>query len=325
MKIAMTGHIYPLPPTGYAGVERVVSWWIEELRARGYRVTLVANTDSTLPVDRLIPKREGAADAFVDGILQAAECDVVHDNNDCHAPDPRRWQKPYLYTVHAMVWNGNPNPVFISHNQARHFEYAEKTGQPPVVNTNGLKTELYPFRREKEDFLLWCGAIREPKNPEMSIQLAKETGWRLKIIGPIQDGRFEYLRSQYPPGGKIEYLGELDAGRLDLFRRAAIFLYTCSPTWVEGFNLTNIEALLSGTPVFGLKTSVNHIIVEQIDDGVSGFIFEDYETFRQALAEQWHRQLDPADCRSKGESHDVRFTVERYESLYARVIAGERW
>ena len=95
----MTGHVYALPPSGYAGVERVASWWIEELRARGHKVTLVANTESTLVVDRLIPKRNGREDAFVEGILQADDCDVVHDNNDAHRPDPRRWTGPYIYTI----------------------------------------------------------------------------------------------------------------------------------------------------------------------------------------------------------------------------------
>ncbi len=325
MKIAMTGHVYPLPPSGYAGVERVASWWIEALRARGHKVVLVANADSKLPVDRLIPKRSGVADAFVDGILQAGGCDIVHDNNDCHHPDPRRWNRPYVYTVHAMVWNGNPNPVFISQNQARHFRYREQSGRDPVVNHNGLPVAQYPYREDKEDYLLWCGAIREPKNPEMAIALAVETGWRLKIIGPIQDARFAYLWTYKPGAGPIEYLGELGAERLDVFQRAAIFLYTCSDSWVEGFNLTTIEALLSGTPVFGWRTERNRIIEEQIDEGSSGFIFDDYATFRQALADEWHRQIHPRDCRAKGETHSVTRTVDRYLEIYQRAIAGEKW
>ena len=326
MKICMGGHVYPLPPNGYAGVERVATWWTEELTRRQHRVTLVANADSQLTVDRLIPKRAGVPDAFVDGFVEAMRsCDVAHDNNDCHTPDPRRWAKPYIYTVHAMVWNGNPNPVFISHNQARHFHYTERTGSPPVVNPNGLPPGLYPYREEKEDFLLWCGAIREPKNPAVAVWLAQQTGWRLKIVGPIQDGRYQYLRQLTPGAGPIEYLGELGAERLDLFRRAAAFLYTCSDTWVEGFNLTNIEALLSGTPVFGWRTPKNRIIEEQIEEGVSGFIFDDVETLRRALTEQWQRRIDPKDCRAKGETHSVTRTVDRYLSIYQRAIAGERW
>ena len=36
MKIAITGHIYPVPPFGYGG-ERATAWWIEELRKEGIR------------------------------------------------------------------------------------------------------------------------------------------------------------------------------------------------------------------------------------------------------------------------------------------------
>lgn len=327
MHIGMGGHVYPFPPTGYAGVERVASWWTEALLRRGHQVTLVANADSRLPVTRLLPKLEGAPDAFVEGFVAARQggADVIHDNNDCHAPDARRWDGPYLYTVHAMVWPDNPNPVFISFNQARHFQYTSRTGRPPVVNPNGLPSADYPYRESKEDFLLWCGAIREPKNPEMAIALAVETGWRLKIVGPIQDARYAYLRQYAPGAGPIEYLGELGPERLELYRRAAVFLYTCSDTWVEGFNLTNIEALLSGTPVFGWKTARNRIIEEQIDEGINGFSFETYAEFRVALAEQWHRRLHPRDCRAKGETHSVERTVDRYLALYTRTIQGERW
>lgn len=324
MKVCMTGHVYPLPPTKYAGVERVASWWINELRARGHEVELVANSDSRIAVDWLHPKRVGDRDDFVMGIREARKrgCQVVHDNNDCHTPDPDRFDGPYIYTVHACVWNDNPCPVFLSNNQARWFKYTERTGREPVVNHNGLPADEYPYEANKEDFILWCASIRACKAPEMAVQLAKDTGVNLKIIGPMQDGNYGYLRGLK---GNIQYLGEMGPERLKYFRSASAFLYTCGPEWMEGFNLTNIEALLSGTPVIGLKTPNNSIVDEQIDDGVNGFICESYDDLKRTIGERLWSRLNPSDCRKKGEFHDVRNTVTRYEKIYERVIAGERW
>jgi glycosyltransferase involved in cell wall biosynthesis len=52
MKIAQVAPLYEsVPPAGYGGTERVVSWLTEELVRMGHEVTLFANgqTDSGLP------------------------------------------------------------------------------------------------------------------------------------------------------------------------------------------------------------------------------------------------------------------------------------
>ena len=321
MHIAMGGHGQAWPPKGYAGVERVGSWWVRELRARGHTVTLVADGRSTLEVDNLIPSNE---QTYHEGFQKARDlgAEVVHDNNDAQEPNPGRWTGgPYVFTVHACVWRGNPQPIFLSRNQARWHGYQ---GEPVVVH-NGLPAEEYPFCGEKEDFLLWCASIRDCKAPEMAVQLARETGLRLKIIGPIQDGQYNWLREHRSPDGQIHYLGEMDVERLDYYRRAAAFVYTCSDSWMEGFNLTNIEALLSGTPVVGLWTDNNRIVEEQLVHGRSGFICKGYEQMRRVLADRAYEECSPAEVRACGEGFDVRTAVDGYLAAYQRAIDGERW
>lgn len=319
MNICMVGHVYPIPPTGYAGVERAVWWWIRELRDMGHKVYLISERGEGLEVDGICAKT-GNDDAFVDGIMRFSEiCKVVHDNNDCHNPDPRRWGGPYIYTAHACVWPKNPNPIFLSFNQARYFGVDE----PRWVIHNGIPVDEYPFYPDKEDYLVWCASIRACKAPEMAVQLAIQTRLKLKIIGPIQEDGFEWIRCLDP--GQIEYLGEMGEERLEVIGKAAAFLYTFSDSWMEGYNLVNLEAMALGTPVIGLHRSNNTIVDEQFDDGVAGFHCESYEDMQAVLNSGVYTDIDPAACRETAEGHGIRFTVERYVEAYEDAVGGNIW
>jgi glycosyltransferase involved in cell wall biosynthesis len=326
MNICMTGHVYPLPPTKYAGVERVTSWWINELKRRGHQVTLVGHKDSTIPIDRLIVDAggTGAPDAFVDGISAARQlgCEVTHDNNDCHHPNPHRWDGPYIYTVHACVWNGNPNPVFLSYHQAKWHKYP---GFPTVVH-NGFPLNEYPMGKTKEPFALWLASLRTCKAPELAIEACVQAGVPLKIVGPIQDSRYAEYPRLYPKGGKVEYLGEMGAERLDLFRRASCFIYTCDDHWMEGFNLTNVEAMLSGTPVIALRTANNRIADEQIVHGASGAICDSVKDMvpwiKQAVSVG---RFHPEVVRACGARFSIANAVDRYLEAYESAIRGKKW
>jgi len=299
----------------------VMTWWIEELRARGHHVTLISNGDDSISVDRLIKKDfSNLVDSFARPLSLVDDIDVVHDNNDSHNPSPERWRRPYIYTVHAMVHTGNPNPVFLSFNQARFFGKTD-----PVVVHNGFRISEYEVCSKKDDFFLWCGAIRSCKNPVTVIDACRETRQKLKIIGPIQSHDLIWIGSLK---GDVEYLGEMGIQRLDYFKLAKGFIYTFSKGWVEGFNLTNVEALLSGTAVLAMWDETNSIVKEQgIEHGKTGLLVhrDDKEGLYSALR-NWDRiDFSSRRCRISGEQFDVKHTVDKYEQLYIRAIEGERW
>jgi len=324
----MGGHIYPLPPRGYGGVERVAAWWCDELTRRGHYVHIFGHPDSSCAHDRLTP---AYAQQHVDGFGPAYaqlgdDLDLIHDNSDSH-PSPMRWcrpggvQRPFVHTVHACVWHrGSPCPVFLSQNQARWFG-----AENPVIAHNGFPTDAFTVETNKEDFFLWCGSLRTCKAPEMAIQLCEETGERLKIIGPIQDGRYHHFPQSYPRGGQIEYLGEMGAQRMEYFRKAKGFLYTCSQDWMEGMCLVLCEAMLSGTPVIGLVTPNNTIVEEVVQNGLGGYACKDYETMRGAITNGLYRLCSPQECRENGERFSIERTVDRYLQIYQDALGGKVW
>lgn len=332
MIIGMGAHGQPLPPKGYAGVERVVTWWIAELRRRGHEVVLIHHDSSSVEVDGLVGLMGNDRDRYYKSFAYARDkfgVNVIHDNNDHHPPRPERWggdaRAPYIFTVHACVWEGNPCPVFLSHHQARWFRYRERAGRAPTVVHNGLPSDAYRFSSDKEDFVFWCASIRACKAPELAVEVCREAGVRLVMAGPIQDGAYGWLNKYRTERDGLLYLGPLGDERLDWFARAGAFLYTCSEDWMEGYNLTNIEALLSGTPVIALETANNQVAREQIVHGESGFICPDGEAMRAVLADGAWRRLSPGACLAYGKLHSVERAVDGYLDAYERAVKGEVW
>ncbi len=329
MHIGMGAHGQPLPPKGYAGVERVVSWWIGDLRRRGHEVTLIHDARSTIEVDHLIGLKGNDDDRYHRSFQKARDefgVEVIHDNNDHHPAKPGRWEGgPYVYTVHACVWEGNPCPIFLSHHQARWYRYRARTGRAPTVVHNGLPSTAYPFSADKEDFVFWCASVRACKAPELAVQVCQEAGVPLVIAGPIQEGEYGWLNAYRQWKDGVLYLGPLGDERLDWFRRAGAFLYTCSPDWMEGYNLTNIEALLSGTPVVALETPNNQVAREQIMHGECGFICETPADMLNVLKDGAHKSIPPEACRAYGELHTVERAVDGYLAAYERAVKGEVW
>jgi hypothetical protein len=76
-----------------------------------------------------------------------------------------------------------------------------------------------------------------------------------------------------------------------------------------------IESMAAGTPVIALRRgSVPEVVV----DGVTGFICDDVEDMRRAVAHVG--EIDPDDCRA----HARRFSDDTmragYENVYERVV-----
>jgi glycosyltransferase involved in cell wall biosynthesis len=100
--------------------------------------------------------------------------------------------------------------------------------------------------------LIFVGRICPEKGTHIAIQLAKEMGVPLTIIGPISD--FDYFRTRVGPyvdSQTVSYLGEVDQGTLDShFRRALALVFTSQ--YEDPYPTVILEALRFGTPIIGL-------------------------------------------------------------------------
>jgi glycosyltransferase involved in cell wall biosynthesis len=184
---------------------------------------------------------------------------------------------------------------------------------------NPIDCSEWPFRAEKEDFLLWIGRMSPDKGPQRAIAAAREAGAPVVLAGPVQPGQEAFYAQEVEPHLGIdgaEYVGEADAERKrDLYQRARALLMPIR--WAEPFGLVMVEALACGTPVIAFPEGSAPEIVEH---GVTGFVVEDEHAMARAVARLG--EIDPEACRESCERRfGVPAVVRGYEDVY-RTAAG---
>ncbi len=209
--------------------------------------------------------------------------------------------------------------VAISEDQRSHMPDLRYAG----VVYNGIDLSEYPWRKEKEDFLLFIGRSHPDKGPRRAVEAAAAAGLPLvmavKIAEPIElDHWQEDVLPALPEGTRV--LHEIPhREKVDLLQRARAVLFPID--WDEPFGLVMTEAMACGTPVVATpRGAVPEIIV----DGETGFLVP-VEDYAEAAAEAIGRvgELDPAVLRRRVEE---RFSgeamVSAYEAVYRRVLTA---
>ena len=334
MRIAQISPLYePVPPAGYGGTERVVSWLTEALVAAGHELTLFASADSRTSA-RLVPcapralrTDPNAHDPIASHMLmleqafsRADEFDVIHAHVDYLAfPFARRVSRPTLTTLHGRLDLPVLQPMFREYREQRVISISDDQRRPlpharwEATIHHGLPPELFEFHAEPDDYLAFLGRISPEKRVDRAIEIAVRAGRRLKIAAKIDTAdRAYYERAIAPlfeyPG--VEYVGELgDADKNEFLGQAAAVLFPID--WPEPFGLTMIESLACGTPVIAWPQGS---VPEVIEDGVSGFLCGDVAAAVRAVDEL--AKLDRRRCR---EAFEARFTAERMARDYAAV------
>jgi glycosyltransferase involved in cell wall biosynthesis len=342
MKIAQIAPVQEsVPPKGYGGTERVVSWLTEALVRRGHEVTLFATGDSQTAA-RLVPvvpnalRPAGTPDYLPATMLtlgmvfdRAHEFDVIHSHVDMPAvPYARLVRTPLLFTMHGRLdlpWNRvlydaypDINLVSISNNQRRLLPAWNWLG----TVYNGIDVNEYTFHPRAGEYLAFLGRISEEKGVEEAIEVSRLAGMPLKIAAKVDPRDREYYEGRILPLLKrsplVEFIGEVDQREKDVFLGKALALIF-PIRWPEPFGLVMVEAMATGTPVIAGRFGS---VPEVVDDGVTGFVCDSNE--EMALAIERIHELDRAACRRTVEE---RFSAQRmaggYEAVYRRLVEGE--
>ena len=323
---------FPVPPTGYGGIEWIVALLADGLVEAGHEPTLFASGDSRTRA-RLSAVFEHAPSERIGQTYwelrhalaafgRASQFDVVHDHTGMLGLTfGGLVDTPVVHTVHGPL-NGEPGEMYeqicavaprsrlisISMNQRR-----PKPDLPWLANCpNAIDFSLYPVHPHRGDYLLFLGRMSWEKGCHRAVAVAVETGLPLKIAGKMREpAEQEYFRQYVAPhvSDRIEYLGEVTHGeKVELIQNARAVLFPIE--WEEPFGLVMVESMACGTPVVATRWGA---VGEVIEPGVTGVIVDHYRQIPAALEEA--DRLDPLEIRHRAQQ---RFAPERMVADYVR-------
>jgi glycosyltransferase involved in cell wall biosynthesis len=344
MRVAMLAPPWiQVPPPGYGGIEQVIALLAAELTERGNEVTLFA-APGTRSSARVLSPLEGThpdeievslyevdhvASTFASVDEAEIPFDVVHDHCGFTAfAFADRLDTPVLHTLHG------PFTDETSAFYARHAHKAKaialsryQAEQAPdgldvvAVIGNPIVVADFPFRDEKDDYLLWIGRMNDDKGPQRAIAAAEEAGAPLVLAGPVQPGQEEFFANEVEPhidGERIRYIGEVGEEKLELYAGARALLMPIR--WPEPFGLVMTEAMACGTPVIAFAEGS---APELVLDGETGFVVDDEHGMAQAVDRLG--EIDPSRCReSTSERFDVSAVAAAHEQAYEHVASRSR-
>jgi glycosyltransferase involved in cell wall biosynthesis len=333
MKIAiLSPPWFPVPPTGYGGIEWIVSLLADGLADAGHEVTLFASGDSRTKAElawvyehapsdqigRTLPDLRHTLLAYE----RAGDFDVINDHTGhlgCVLGG--LVETPVVHTVHGPL-GGEPGAVYeqiqrvapevglisLSLNQRR-----PKPDLNWVANIpNALDLEHYPCHPHKGDYLLYVGRMNHEKGAHRAVAVAMELGLPLKLAGKVREPKEkEYFAEFIEPhlGNGIEFLGEVNHGtKVELLQNARATLFPIE--WDEPFGLVMIESMACGTPVIATRHGA---VPEVIEDGNGGLIVDSWREMPAAVERA--DGIEPGECRRYAEE---RFAPERMVDDYVR-------
>jgi glycosyltransferase involved in cell wall biosynthesis len=328
---------FDVPPPAYGGIESLVGDLIGALIERGHTIFMVGvGTNGTAAEFRRtfdLPQAERLGQALpevvnaamANGYINELDIDVVHDHSLAGPLTAHGRRVPTVMTAHgpcagdmvkyyrALSHNIDAHLVAISDSQR---QLAPDLSWVGTVH-NALKASDYPFRRDKEDFVLFMGRMSPEKGAHLAIDAARGAGRRIVLAGKVKEEVEQtYFEAEVRPrlGRDAEFIGEANmTAKKELYASAQCLVFPIR--WDEPFGLVMIEAMACGTPVVALnRGSVPEVVV----DGVTGFIRMEPEELAAPI--QAVETIDPLACRRHVEEHfDVSTMAAGYERAYARV------
>jgi glycosyltransferase involved in cell wall biosynthesis len=340
MRIAVISPVwFPVPPTGYGGIEWVVSLLADGLAAAGHDVTLFASGDSRTNATLASVFDEAPSSHIGETYYElqhalaayrrADEFDVVNDHTGLlGATLGGLVSTPVVHTVHGpldevslrtyrQIAEVAPRVglISLSENQRR-----PGPDLPWVANIyNALDLDDYPFHEEPGEYLLFLGRMSPDKGAHRAIEIARAAGVPIKLAGKKREHAEQaYFDEFVKPllGDDAEYVGETThATKVDLLQNARATLFPID--WEEPFGLVMIESMACGTPVIATRRGA---VSEVVAEGRSGIVVDTFAEMAPALADA--DRLNPGDCRAWVEEH---FSAERmtrdYVAAYERQFA----
>jgi len=336
MRIALIAPPFiSVPPKHYGGTELFIAHLAEGLTQNGIDVVVYATGDSTVKAELkfLYPKSLWPLQGEIFSSMRdmnhtawaiadaARDCDILHLNNAAGIASSRFLNTPIVHTEHhphendlSDFYSYSPNLQYVTISDSQRS--LESMLKMRTIH-HGIRTEDYPLRSRKAQYLSFIGRLAPVKGPHLAIDIAKKTGIPLKIAGEVQPMFRSYFETEVKPhldGKFIEYIGEADlATKVEFLGNSLAMLFPIQ--WSEPFGLVMIEAMACGTPVIALSRGS---VPEVVRDGVSGFVCKDIDEMVKRIR---NLSISPSTIRGYVEQEfSVGVMVKKYIDLYTETL-----
>jgi len=328
------------PPDSYGGLERIVANLGEVLAKMGYDVTIFAADGSKVPGCKIVefgPPMLKVQVNWLEAEKRAYEIykdmlegfDIIHDHTWFGFPYLAKMENPELKIIHThhggLLWKTKPpriekmNLVAISKWMQKVYA-SQGWGSRHVYN--GINLDLYPFKAEKGDRLIFVGRIDEFKQPHVAIEAAKRAGLGLDIVGGTFVQKPAYLEKikSMCDGEQIRFHPDApDSVKVKLLQEAKALLFPSRMG--EPFGLVAVEAMACGTPAIAIRDGA---IPEVVKHGEVGFVCDTPNEMVEAIKRV--EEIKPEDCRRWVERKFSREVMSRkYFNFYLDVLSGKTW
>jgi len=335
---------YPVPPTGYGGIELVAYNLARELTAQGHKVTVLGRQGSHGPFETvaLAPESWQKDLGNQNGIprhnlflyrsyetVRRRSFDVIHDHSGLMGilvASQARLQAPVAATLHGALTEAEGdflravarqvNLVAISHAQQATVAGVEWR----AVVHNAIDPNQYrPITNvaEKDDYLIELARINPDKGQHIAIEVAKRLKRRLVLAGKVDPEAQDYFEERIKPNlnGQVVWRENVKGKeKAQLLAKARALIFPIQ--WEEPFGMAMVEAMVSGTPVIAFRHGA---AAELVEPGVTGFLADDVEGMLDAF-----ERLDEIDLKRCAEVAAERFgparMAEGYMNVYERAI-----
>lgn len=352
MKIGLySTFIFPSTPTldGYGGLELIVGLLAKYYDDHGHEVHLFGAMGSYQPKHGFIYAPQGTNDEIAGWKMfmqshqtkQALQdVDILHDHSwnyipysiykerqgrickTHHGPDPGFKQKP--------PYEKN-NLIGVSQNHAKNLSAMSGCTWRGVEN--GIDLSCYPFKKEKQDYLLWVSRIFPPKGCHRFIDICDKLQMKGYILGGSfgQDPEYISLIKQKLSNSKfVSVVGELGVAvpfqkKLEMYQNAKAVIMPIVEQYnqyqfIEPFGLIVPEANACGTPTIvcpsgGWNETTLH--------GFNGFFANTDEEFIYYIKRI--DEIKPENCRNHAEYFSYERMAREYLHLYKEIAEGRGW
>jgi len=330
---------FAVPPTGYGGIELVVALLADGLTERGHDVTLFASggsqTKAKLVSPMVDPPDPGVLgnpwfDAYhaLSAYLAIDDTfDVVHDHSGITGSALGallRGHPPVVHTLHGP-WTELTRRYYALLHEHVHLvaiSEAQRSDNPDVsyaaVVHNGIALDDYPFRADKDEFLVYIGRANPDKGPSIAIEVARRAGLPLAMVikknEPFERAYWDEIVAPLL-NDEVEVFEAIShEQKTDLLGRARAMVFPIQ--WPEPFGLVMAEAMACGTPVVACPAGA---AVELVENGVTGYLRDSIDDLVDAVASIGN--CSPSACRARVEEHfSASAMVQGYEALFASLL-----